>query len=295
MEIRTLRYFLEIAREGNMTRAAENLHVSQPALSKQMKDLEQELDRKLFLRHSTSLSLTDEGMLLRKRAEDILEMVDKTEEEFHSLDDITGGDLYIGCAESYLIRYLADAIKEFRKQYPRFRFHLTSGTTEQVAERLESGLLDLAFIVEPPDLSRYNHLEVPGTDRWVAVLRGDSPLAEKKTIIFDDLLGQPIMISEQSLKADLTRWCGERVDQLDITGTITLAYNGSVFVRQGLGAMLTFERLVDTGKESGLVSRPLSPELNNKMYLIWKKYQVFSPIAERFLTHLTTFEESAQA
>ena len=290
MEIRTLRYFLEIAREGNMTRAAERLHVSQPALSKQMKELENELGRKLFERHSSSLSLTSEGLLLRKHAEDILRIVDKTEEEFRTMDEVTGGDIYIGCAESYLIRYLAEAIRRFKDRYPNFRFHLFSGTTEQVAERLEQGQLDLAFIVEPPDLSRYNYLEVPGTDRWGVILRDDCPLAETKAVTFEDLEPFPVMVSDQSLKADLTRWCGEKVDRLDLAGTLTLSYNGSIFVREGLGVMLTFEHLIDTSAESGLIFRPLSPVLENKMYLIWKKYQVFSPIAEKFLQFLT--EES---
>lgn len=187
MEIRVLRYFLEIARAGNMTRAAETLHLSQPTLSKQMKDLEQELGKKLFRRGSTSLSLTDEGMLLRKRAEDILDMVDKTADEFRALDDITGGEVHIGCAESFQIKYLAQTIKEFKQKYPLFRYHLTSGNTEQVTERLDRGLIDFAVIVEPPNLSRYNYLEIPEADVWGLVMKKDDVLAEKKTIHFEDL------------------------------------------------------------------------------------------------------------
>ena len=136
MEIRALRYFLEIAREGNMSRAAESLHVSQPALSRQMKELETELGKKLFKRNSSGLSLTDEGRLLKKRAGDILDMVDKTADEFKSLDDISGGEARIGCAESYQVKYLARAIQKFKKRYPMFRYHLTSGNTEQGKTRL---------------------------------------------------------------------------------------------------------------------------------------------------------------
>ena len=152
MEIRILRYFLEIAREGNMTKAAERLHVSQPTLSKQMKELERELGRKLFIRSNYSVRLSDEGMLLRKRAEDILDMVDKTEEEFRSLSDIAGGDIYIGCAESYLMKYFARAVQRLRESYPDIRYHFISGGTEQVTERLDKGLLDFAVIVETPEL-----------------------------------------------------------------------------------------------------------------------------------------------
>ena len=158
MEIRVLRYFLEIARTGNMSRAAETLHVTQPTLSKQIKDLEQELGKKLFRRGSSSVSLTDEGMLLRKRAEDILEMVDKTADEFKALDNITGGEVHIGCAESHQIKYLAQAIKHFKKNYPLFRYHLTSGNTEQVVERLDRGLIDFEVIVETPNLSKYKYI-----------------------------------------------------------------------------------------------------------------------------------------
>ena len=286
MEIRVLRYFLEIARAGNMSRAAEAFHVSQPTLSKQMKDLEQELGKKLFRRGSTSLSLTDEGMLLRKRAEDILDMVDKTADEFRALNDISGGEVHIGCAESYQIKYLAQTIQVFKKKYPLFRYHLTSGNTEQVVERLDRGLIDFAVIAEPPNLSKYNYLEVPGVDLWGLVMKKDDALAQKKCIRVNDLMGLPLICSAQGMKFDIARWCGEKVDMLNLSGTVNLAYNGSVFVREGLGYMLMFNHLVDTGSDSDLCFRPLEPPLETKMYVIWKKYQVFSPISELLLDEL---------
>lgn len=286
MEIRVLRYFLEIARAGNMSRAAEAFHVSQPTLSKQMKDLEQELGKKLFHRGSTSLSLTDEGMLLRKRAEDILDMVDKTADEFRALNDISGGEVHIGCAESYQIKYLAQTIQVFKKKYPLFRYHLTSGNTEQVVERLDRGLIDFAVIAEPPNLSKYNYLEVPGVDLWGLVMKKDDALAQKKCIRVNDLMGLPLICSAQGMKFDIARWCGEKVDMLNLSGTVNLAYNGSVFVREGLGYMLMFNHLVDTGSDSDLCFRPLEPPLETKMYVIWKKYQVFSPISELLLDEL---------
>ncbi len=286
MEIRVLRYFLEIARESSMSRAAETLHISQPTLSKQMKELESELGKKLFHRGSTSVSLTDEGMLLRKRAEDILAMVDKTTNEFRELDNITGGEVHIGCAESHQIKHLARVIKDFKEAYPRFRYHLTSGNTEQVVERLDRGLIDFAFIVEPPNLERYNHIEIPGTDIWGLAIRKDHPLAEKEEIVFADLIGIDLICSEQGMKFDIARWCGENADQLNLSGTINLCYNGGIFVEEGLGGMLTFDRLVNTDNDSNLCFRPLSPRLETKMYIIWKKYQVFTPIAELLLEEL---------
>lgn len=286
MEIRVLRYFLEIAREGNMSRAAERLHVTQPTLSKQMKDLEQELGKKLFKRGSTSVSLTDEGMLLRKRAEDLLAMADKITNEFQAMDDITGGDIYIGCAESYLVKYLARAVKKLSSIYPNIHYHVTSGDTEQVTERLDRGLLDMAFIVEPPDLSKYNYLEVPEYDTWGVLMRKDNPLAAKEAIAFDDLLDIPIFCSEQSAKMDLPRWCSDNLDRLNILATFNLCNNGAVFVREGLGVELTFEKLVETNAESDLCFRPITPPLHTKMYVIWKKYQIFAPVANLLLEEI---------
>ncbi|MCD7994319.1 MAG: LysR family transcriptional regulator [Clostridia bacterium] len=287
MEIRVLRYFLEAAREENITKAAAYLHISQPTLSKQLKDLEQELGRKLFVRSNYSIKLTDEGMLLRKRAEDILEMVHKTTDEFKSLGTVTGGDVYMGCAESHLVKYLARAIKDFKQLYPGFRYHIQSGNTEQVTERLDRGLLDMVLIVESPNLSHYNYIEIPGVDTWGLLMRKDHPLAKKETITADDLIGIDLICSEQSMKADIPRWCGQKADALNFTGFTNLFYNGSVFVREGLGCMLTFANLADTGSDSDLCFRPLFPVLENKMYIIWKKYQVFTPIAELLIKELS--------
>ena len=180
MEVRVLRYFLAIAREENMTRAAERLHISQPSLSKEIKKLEDELGHELFIRTNKNMRLSDEGMLLRKRAEDIIAMVDKTAEKFSQLNNIIGGEVRIGCAESYLIKHLARSVKSFKEQYPNFRFHIFSGDTDPVAERLDRGLLDLAVIVEPPNLSKYNYLTIPGSDKWGVVMRRDCHLAEKR-------------------------------------------------------------------------------------------------------------------
>ena len=288
MEIRTLRYFLAVAREENMSRAAELLHVTQPTLSKAMKALEDELGKKLFTRHSFSISLTQEGILLRNRAEDLVSMADKIEKEFLSLDELTGGDIYFGLAESYQIRYLAREIRTFKASYPALRYHITSGDTEQVTEKLDKGLLDFAVLVETPDAAKYEALTFPQADVWGLIFQADDPLAKKKVITVDDLVGLPLFCSEQSWQNDIPRWCGDRMKELRLEGTFRLAYNGSLFAQEGLGYLLTFDRLIDTSSDSGLVFRPLSPALENKLYLVWKKYQALSPIAERFLKHLQT-------
>ena len=283
MEIRVLRYFLEVAREGSVTHAAERLHISQPTLSKQLKDLEGELGKKLFVRSSFSVRLTDEGMLLRKRAEDILDMVDKTEKEFKSLGELTGGDIRVGCAESDGIKHLARCIKTLQEQYPRIRLHVYSGNTEDLSERLDRGLLDFAVIAQAVDLSKYNYLEMPTSDTWGVVMRKDSPLAQKEAVQMEDLLHLPLICSRQGITEDFPKWFGERVDSLNIVATFNLAYNAGVLAREGLGYVLTFDKLINVGVNSELCFRPLMPALETKMYVVWKKYQVFTRAAEVFL------------
>ena len=286
MEIRTLRYFLAVAREENMTRAAETLHVTQPALSKQLKSLEEELGKKLFTRHSFSIKLTDEGMLLRNRAEDLVSMADKIEKEFISLDDITGGDLFFGLAESYQISYLAREISKFKERYPGLKYHITSGDTEQVVEKLDKGLLDFTVLAETPDSSKYEFIEFPEADVWGVIMPANDILAKNKAIKIDDLVGLPLFCSEQSWKNDIPLWANGRMDELLLEGSFRLSYNGSIFAKEHLGYLLTFDKLINTSAESGLVFRPLSPKLETKLYLVWKKYQTFSPIAEKFLVHV---------
>ena len=286
MEIRTLRYFLAVAREENMTRAAEQLHVTQPTLSKTLKALEDELGKKLFTRHSFSIALTEEGVLLRDRAEDLVSMADKIEKEFLSLDDITGGELYLGLAESWQIRYLAKGIRKLKNKYPGLTYHITSGDTEQVTEKLDRGLLDFAVLCETPDSRKYEYLSFPEPDVWGVVMPEDHPLAQNETITVDDLVGIPLFTSEQGWKRDISRWCGEQISELKLEGSFRLAYNASIFVRERLGLQLTFDHLVNTAPDSGLVFRPLAPRLETSLYLVWNRYQAFTPMAERFLSQL---------
>lgn len=286
MEIRVLRYFLEVAREGSVTHAAERLHVSQPTLSKQIKELEAELGKKLFVRSSFSVRLTEEGMLLRKRAEDILDMIDKTEEEFKTLGEITGGDVRIGCAESDGMKYLARRLKCLQEQYPRLRLHLYSGNTEDVEGRLDRGLLDFAVIAQEVDLSKYNYLEFPAADTWGVVMRKDSPLAKKEAVRMKDLLNLPLICSRQGITEDYPKWFGEKVDTLNIVATFNLPYNAGILVREGIGYLITFDKLINTSTDSALCFRPLMPTLKTKLYFVWKKYQVFTPAAQLLLNEM---------
>ena len=293
VEIRTLRYFLAVAREENMTRAAELLHVTQPTLSKALKALEDDLGKKLFTRHSFSIALTEEGALLRNRAEDLVMMADKIEKEFLSLDDITGGDLYFGLAESYQIRYLARELRVLKAQYPGLKYHITSGDTEQVTEKLDKGLLDFAVVCDTPNGKKYDAIAFPEGDIWGLILPAKDPLAQKETIRVDDLVGLPLFTSEQGWEGDIRAWAGDRFPELRLEGSFRLAYNASMFVREGLGYQLSFQHLVDVSEDSALAFRPLEPKLETRLYLIWNRFQAHTPIAERFLSRVKSSFGSA--
>ncbi len=286
MEIRVLRYFLKIAQEENITKAAGLLHISQPTLSRQIKELEDELGKKLFIRSNYSIKLTEEGVLLRKRAEDILEMVDKTTAEFKCLDEISGGDIHIGCAESQGIHHFVHCAFKLRKKYPNIRFHFYSSGTDGVSERLSKGLIDFAIIVQEVDLAKYNYLKIPFKDSWGLIMRKDSPLSKKTVIQLEDLLNIPLITSRQSLTEDLPKWFGDAQAKLNIIATYDLIFNATILTKEGLGYTLGFDKLISTGENSELCFRPLKPVLETPMYIIWKKYQVFTPVADLLLGEL---------
>lgn len=269
-----------------MTHAAQRLHVSQPTLSRQLKDLEDELGKKLFTRSNYSIKLTEEGILLRKRAEDILEMADKTLAEFKALDEVNGGDIHIGCAESNGIAPFIRVIQKLKEKYPRIRYHFYSSGTDAVNERLDRGLLDFAIIIQEVDLEKYNYLKMPSRDHWGLIMCKDHPLAKHSCIHLNDLTEIPLILSRQAMREEMPRWFGEVQDKLNIVATYDLLFNTSVMVREGFGCVLGFDGLVYTGPDSDLCFRPLEPTLTSPMYIIWKKYQVFSPVASLLLEEL---------
>ncbi|MBO1701512.1 LysR family transcriptional regulator [Eubacterium callanderi] len=287
MEIRVLRYFLTIAREGSITNAANFLHVTQPTLSRQIKELEDELGQKLFIRGSHNMTLTTEGMILRKRAEEIVSMVDKTEAEFNSMENVIGGDIYIGGGETDVIKLVADVAKDLRKDYPDIHYHLYSGNAADVTERLDKGLLDFGILIQPADISKYDYLNLPAKDVWGVVMRKDSPLAQKKVIKKEDLLNVPLLcsrqvISQERSKNEFADWFGEDFDKLDIVTTFNLVYNAAIMVDAGIGYAVTIDKIANTSESSSLCFRPLEPRLDSGLNIIWKKYQVFSSAAEVF-------------
>ena len=289
MEIRVLKYFLTVAKEGSITKAANSLHLTQPTLSRQLMDLEKELGHKLLIRGKSNISLTPEGMMLRKRAEEILDMVEKTEADFCAMNKIISGDIYIGGGETDSMKYIAEVMKDLQNEYPDIKFHIYSGNAEDVTEKLEKGLLDFGLLIQPIDLSKYDYLPIPKKDVWGVAMRKDSPLAAKNEITIYDLKDLPIIASRQmskkySAESGFLDWFGEEFDNLNITATYNLVYNAAKMVEAGLGYAVTLDKLIDTS--DSLTFRPLSPKLESGLDIVWKKYQVFSPAAKIFLEKL---------
>lgn len=291
MELRVLRYFLAVAHEGSITGAANVLNVTQPTLSRQIKELEQELGQQLLIRGSHNVSLTAEGMILRKRAEEIVEMVSKTKAELRSAEDTIGGDIYIGGGETEGMRLIAETIKEMQSQYPQIRCHLYSGNAEDVTERLDKGLLDFGILIQPTDLSKYDFLSLPVKDVWGAIMPKNCPLAQKKTVTRQDLVKRPLICSRQVLQQtaihnEFAAWFGKDFAALNIVATYNLVFNAALLAEQGVGYVLSLDKLIDTRNSARLCFRPFEPALESGLDIVWKKYQIFSPAARIFLEKL---------
>ena len=288
MEIRVLRYFLAVAQEGSVTRAARALHLTQPTLSRQIRELEEELGQTLFSRGGRELSLTREGLLLRQRAEEIVGLAEITEKEFRSLGEKTvSGDLSLGCGESKALSFVTDALKVLQDEHPLIIPHFFSGNGEIVMDRLDKGLLDFAVLMGAENTERYYSLPLPNHDTWGLLMDKDDPMAQKKAITAEYLLGIPLILSSQSLSRDeLSGWLGFPMSRLHIAATYTLLFNGSLMVRSGLGYALCFDHIAPSGKDSPFAFRPLSPLLTSPLSLVWKKHQILSAPAEAFLAKI---------
>ena len=290
MELRVLRYFLAVAREQSISGAASALHITQPALSRQLMDLEQELGAKLFIRGSRGkpVELTEEGKRLRLRAEELVTLADRTVEEFSEQEAETSGVVYIGGGETEGMRLLARAAARLRERYPRVRFHLYSGIAEDVTERLDQGLLDFGVLVGESALQKYDYLPLPASDVWGVLLRADHPLAQKDRVRPGDLRREPLIVSRQAMQNnELTGWLGKKAEELNLVAEYNLLHNAVYFVEAGLGSALCIDGLADTGR-GGLCFRPLDPPLRGQLRLVWKKHQIFSKAAKLFLEELQT-------
>lgn len=287
MEIRVLQYFLAVAREQSISAAAQSLHLSQPTLSTQLKALEQELGRQLLIRGtkgSRKVTLTEEGMILRKRAEEILTLVDRAQEEIVHGDGEVEGEVSIGAGETDTVRLFARAAGRLRRQHPGIRLRISSGNADFVLEQLDKGLIDFGLLFSEVDDHKYQSMAIPLQDIWGVLMRKDAPLAEKETISPQDLWDKPLILSHQR-GGGVLQWLGREPSQLSIVATYNLVYNASLLVDEGLGYALCFDKLINT-QGSSLTFRPLDPPILAEATVVWKKYQVFSKAARLFLEEL---------
>lgn len=287
MDIRVLQYFLTVAREESITKAAESLQMTQPPLSRQLKDLEDELGKQLLIRGSKKITLTEDGMLLHKRAEELVALMEKTKAELTSSNENINGDIYIGCGETETISFLAQAAQNLQKEHPFIHYHIYSGDAERVMERLDKGLLDFGLLVGPVDVNKYEYLRLPMKDIWGVLMRKDSPLAEKEVICAEDLWDKPLILSHQTaINSEMFSWLKTDISKLNIVATYDLIYNASIFVKKDFGYVIGLDKIINTTGNSTLCFRPLYPKLEAGLCIVWKKYQIFSKASNIFLQQL---------
>lgn len=285
MELRTLRYFLKVCEIENITRAAAELNTTQPNLSRQLYQLEEELGQTLLIRGKRRITLSEEGKYLRKQAQDIINIVDHTENVLHSFQDNLTGEVFIGAAESMAMKFIGSIIRKSRNQYPYVHYHINSGNTQDITEKLDRGLLDFGIIVEPIDFDKYNYLELPIKDTWGILMQKTSHLARKEYIYPEDLLNKPLYSSNELLNIPcIKEWMGDLYLNFNPVMTFNLTTNAALMIESSGGYVFTFEGLSYTGDSDPLTFRQLYPKIQSNLYLIWRKYETFSNCANKFLS-----------
>lgn len=287
MDIRVLEYFLAVAREESITKAAKALSMTQPPLSRQLKELEDELGKQLLIRGNKKVTLTEEGVLLRKRAEELIELMEKTKEEIRSSEERIHGTVLIGAGESDAVSFLARTARRLQMSHPDISYHLYSGDATSITEKLDHGLIDFGLLVEPVDISKYEYLRLPAKDTWGVLMRRDSPLAVKDHILAEDLWEKPLLVSHQIYdSSELSSWFQRDIRKLHITAAYELVYNATHFVKSGCGYALSLDKLINTTGKSELTFRPLYPALDAGLCFVWKKHQIFSRASRLYLDTL---------
>ncbi|HIV63106.1 MAG TPA: LysR family transcriptional regulator [Candidatus Butyricicoccus avistercoris] len=292
MEFRVLEYFLAVVKEESISGAAKFLHLSQPTLSRQLKDMENELGKTLFIRSNRKIKLTEEGLILRKRAEEIIELMKKAQAEINLSDEILAGNIYIGAGETVGVRELIRVFKNLRKEYPLINLHIVSGDKTTVLEDLEHGLIDFALVFGKVDNNRYDGFSLKSVDCFGVMMRKDDPLAEKDIIKPDDLFNKPLILSRQLYKDNnISELLSCDKKKINIVGTYNLLFNGSLMVEEGIGYAICFDNIINVTGDSKLCFRPLSVEIRPKMSLVWKKNQVFTKLSEKFLDNIKNIKD----
>lgn len=290
MEIRVLRYFLAVVREGGINRAAEVLHITQPTLSRQLSQLEEEVGVKLFHRGARKITLTNEGILLRRRAEEILSLVDRTEKELIEQEELVEGRIVIGCGELATMQILPEMIEAFHEKYPLVSYDIFTANADLVKEQMEKGLVDIGVLLEPIDIEKFDFIRLEGKERWVVLMRPDDPLAEKEAVSAKDLENLPLILPRRTnVRNELSNWLGDSFESTQALFTSNLSTNGALMVQRGLAYAIVIEGAVPFWDKEKIVYRPLYPELAANSVLAWKRQQPFSPAAAKFIEHMKCF------
>ena len=286
MELRLLKYFLAIAREQNISKAAIFLNTTQPNLSRQMQMLEDEIGKPLFIRNNKKMLLTETGILLRKRAEEIIALTEQTTQELKNLDyEEIIGQINIGAGESQSLAIISHTIKQIQTIYPKIIFNFYTGDTNEIAHKLDAGLIDFGILIEPYDLEKYNHIALPRLDNWGILMHKDMPLATKEQIKVEDLWDVPLLISRHSNDNNfITNWLGKNFSELNVVATYNLIFNAALMVKDKIGYALTLEDLYNTNG-TNLLFKPITPHLTSKLHIAWKKYAILTKPAQLFLEY----------
>ena len=286
MELLQMKYFLAVAREENISKAAEQLFITQPSLTRQIQAMEKEVGSPLFNRGTRKMTLTPAGVLLRKRAEEILSLYEKAQSEWLSPEDKLQGDIYIGGGETRAMEIIMQTAKKLRSRYPDIRIHIHSGDMTDVCEKLDKGLVDFGLLIEPADIDKYDYITLDYSDRWGLILPKGHILADRTFITPKDLSGIPLIQSRHSLpQSYLTQWY-KGVPNIKLAGTYNLINNAAIMAKEGLGLVLGLEGLIDISGQNGLTFIPIMPEVTDRVYVVWKKYQSFSKTSQLFLNSL---------
>ncbi|MCM1499719.1 MAG: LysR family transcriptional regulator [Clostridium sp.] len=290
MEIRVLRYFLTVVREESITKAADVLHITQPTLSRQLSQLEDDIGVKLFHRGTRKITLTNEGMLLRRRAEEILQLVDNTEKELLEQEEQIEGKITIGCGELASVQVLSELIADFSRKYPSVTFDIFTATADLVKEQMDAGLIDIGLLLEPIDIEKYEFIRLALKEKWVVLMRADDELAKKEAVSAKDLSELPVILPRRlSVQSELASWFGDYYHNLHVLFTSNLSTNGAVMVLNGLAYSVVIEGSVPFWDHTKITCRPLSPELTATCVLAWKRQQPFSLSASKFIDHAKCF------
>ncbi len=289
MEIRVLRYFLTIVQEKSINKAAGVLHITQPTLSRQIAQLEEEVGVRLFRRGGKGISLTEEGILLRRRAEEILSLVDKTRQELQEQDELIEGTITLGCGETAAVEALMEMLRTFHQKHPMVKFDIFTANADLVTEQMDKGLVDIGLLMEPVDVKQYEFIRLGIREKWVAVMRADDPLTEKETVTAKDLTGKKLILPRRmNLRSEAASWLGESFEDSSVYCTCNLSTNSTIMVEKGMGYSLVVEGSLPFLDFTKITYRPLSPEISFTSVLAWKRQQPFSPAASKLIEHFKT-------